>query len=725
VAPTQTLAGDRAAQADRGTREGIDSVDSYLQRYLHEIAERTDRLFFWILLAEWLAAILIVMRGPPPGCNVDPSPVWAAVVAGGAIVSWPMYVARTNPGERANRRQIAIAQAFMACLLVHFSRGRTEIHLAAIASFVFVALYRDVRILLLSTGIIAADHLLGSYFWAEALYGPHVSGPWVWVRHVGRLSVEDLLLILAIHKSRQELERSARRTATIESHQTLLEREVADRQRTEGLLSVQYSLTRLLATSSTLREASPEMLRIVGDSHRWDIGELWEVDERALFLRCVDLWHASDSTLPANLLARRRVELRPEEELPGQVWNRHLPLWIADVADEPNMPLAALREQEGLHGALAIPLRNGPDVVGVMAFYSRQVRPADDEHLSMVSALGGQIGQFMDRKRIEQGLRLAHAELESSVEKRTKQLRETNEKLHGEVKERERVQRELISAKELADSANQAKSAFLANMSHELRTPLNSVIGFSELLEQEIFGTLTDKQKSYVGNVLISGRHLLQLVNDILDISKVEAGRMDLVCEWTHLGTIVDIVKSVIQAQATKKGINLEVSISDKLPELYIDPGRIKQVLYNLVSNGIKFTPRGGTVRLTAYLEDDRIAIEVADTGVGIAAENLPRLFREFEQIAQARGVRPEGTGLGLALTRRLVGLHGGEVAVESKVGQGSIFSVWLPWRARDGAPAAAGAAAGSAPWATPAPKPMSTPTPTPAASGAATSSDD
>ena len=130
-------------------------------------------------------------------------------------------------------------------------------------------------------------------------------------------------------------------------------------------------------------------------------------------------------------------------------------------------------------------------------------------------------------------------------------------------------------------------------------------------------------------------------------------------------------MRSVIQAQAAKKGINLEVSIAKTLPEIYIDPGRIKQVLYNLVSNGIKFTPRGGTVRLNAYLADDHVAIDVADTGVGIAAENLPRLFHEFEQIPQARGVRPEGTGLGLALTKRLVALHGGEVSVREQARPG------------------------------------------------------
>ena len=208
-----------------------------------------------MLLAEWLAVILIVMRGPPADCNVDSVPVWAAFLVGGFIVTWPMYVARTNPGEPGNRRQIAIAQAFMACLLVHFSRGRYESQVAAVASFILVALYRDVRTLLLATGILAVDYVLGTFFWAEAIYGHRAMGTlgnWAWVRHIGRLTVEDVSLILAIHKSRQDLRRTALRTAAIEGHQAVLEREVAERQRTEGLLSIQYGLTRLLATSGTL-----------------------------------------------------------------------------------------------------------------------------------------------------------------------------------------------------------------------------------------------------------------------------------------------------------------------------------------------------------------------------------------------------------------------------------------------------------------------------------------
>jgi PAS domain S-box-containing protein len=288
------------------------------------------------------------------------------------------------------------------------------------------------------------------------------------------------------------------------------------------------------------------------------------------------------------------------------------------------------------------------------------------------------------RKAAEESLRATHADLENRVEKRTSQLSEANARMRREVEERERAQREMRSAKEAADTANQAKSAFLANMSHELRTPLNAVIGFSELLEQQIFGDLNGKQRTYVNNVLVSGRHLLQLVNDILDISKVEAGRMDLAYERTPIGGIIDIVRSVITAVAAKKGIELDVDVPPTLPEVHIDPGRIKQVLYNLIANAIKFTPRGGVVKVAARADAKYLTVIVSDTGVGIAKEDLPRLFREFEQLPQANGVRPEGTGLGLALTRRLVQLHGGKVEVASTLGKGSMFSVFIPIRSAD-----------------------------------------
>jgi len=253
-----------------------------------------------------------------------------------------------------------------------------------------------------------------------------------------------------------------------------------------------------------------------------------------------------------------------------------------------------------------------------------------------------------------------------------------------ERKRLEKEQRKSLQLEEqtaLAQQANQFKSKFLANMSHELRTPLNAVIGFSELLEQELFGPLSSRQKEYVQNILASGQHLLSLVNDVLDISKVEAGRMELVREWTSLAQVTESVDRILQSLARKKRLTLKLSLPEDLPDVFIDPIRMKQVLYNLLANGIKFTPEGGVVGLTVHLEASQLHLSVDDTGIGIPADQLSRLFQPFEQIGNRAGGEHEGTGLGLALTKSLVELHGGSISVQSEVGKGSSFQVTLPLR--------------------------------------------
>ena len=241
---------------------------------------------------------------------------------------------------------------------------------------------------------------------------------------------------------------------------------------------------------------------------------------------------------------------------------------------------------------------------------------------------------------------------------------------------------DLGRAREQAERESRFKSKFLANMSHELRTPLNAIIGFSELLEQEVAGALNDKQKEYVRYVLTSARHQLQLVNEILDLSKIEAGRVELAREWTPLGAIVDAVQGIVRPLADKQGVRLDLAIAANLPDMFIDPVRIRQVLYNLLSNGIKFTPRGGVVTLSARQTFDHVDLSVEDTGVGIRDEDMGRLFREFERIETPD--QTEGTGLGLALARRLVELHGGAISVDSEVGRGSRFTVRLPVLGRE-----------------------------------------
>jgi two-component system, sensor histidine kinase len=228
------------------------------------------------------------------------------------------------------------------------------------------------------------------------------------------------------------------------------------------------------------------------------------------------------------------------------------------------------------------------------------------------------------------------------------------------------------------------KSQFLANMSHELRTPLNAIIGFSEVLSDATGEeALSDLQREHVGYVLESGRHLLSLINDVLDLSKIEAGRIELNREWVLPKTLLDSAREIGRPLAMKQGVDLEVDGAAACREIFVDPVRIKQVLLNLVSNAIKFTPAGGSVHVRTTEEGDRLSVMIEDSGIGIRAEDLPRLFREFERIESPNGPKPEGTGLGLALTRRLVELHGGVIHVESEPGKGSRFTVLLP---RDGA---------------------------------------
>ena len=237
---------------------------------------------------------------------------------------------------------------------------------------------------------------------------------------------------------------------------------------------------------------------------------------------------------------------------------------------------------------------------------------------------------------------------------------------------------ELIDAKNTAVQQSHFKSNFLASMSHELRTPLNAIIGFSELLQDQQFGTLNSEQREFVDSVVSSGRHLLALINDILDLSRIEAGRMSLEKASIDVPQLVDGLRADLASLTFKKNNTLEITMEEGLPKLSADPTRFRQVLYNLLSNAIKFTPEGGRTILDVRREDSKILTSVSDTGIGIKEKDLPRLFKEFERI-ESDGPRVEGTGLGLAVTKRIVDLHGGSISVTSTFGKGSTFSVLWP----------------------------------------------
>ncbi|MDG6027261.1 MAG: response regulator [Candidatus Brocadia sp.] len=232
------------------------------------------------------------------------------------------------------------------------------------------------------------------------------------------------------------------------------------------------------------------------------------------------------------------------------------------------------------------------------------------------------------------------------------------------------------------EAANRAKSEFLANMSHELRTPLNAIIGFAEVLRDKLCGDLNEEQSDFVIDIHSSGQHLLQMINDILDLSKVESGKLELKYEEFELGKAVDAVLITLKGLASKKSLTIETMVHDPGDRLVADPTKFKQILYNLLSNAIKFTPDKGKITLqttSQKKENNSIEVKVTDTGIGIAPEHYPKIFVEFSQVDSSYSRKYEGTGLGLALTKKLVEMHGGTIGFQSRVGTGSVFFFALP----------------------------------------------
>ncbi len=326
--------------------------------------------------------------------------------------------------------------------------------------------------------------------------------------------------------------------------------------------------------------------------------------------------------------------------------------------------------------------------IAALAIKSDQPAPGGRAGAREVELHDGRWLQLVERLTADGGSVVTAADITAIKQKEAERQR-ASERLHttiAELEDREEklslLARKYEVAMTRAEAANQAKSEFLANMSHELRTPLNAINGFSEIMSGEMFGPLGDaKYKGYAADILKSGQHLLSLINDILDMAKIEAGKLTLHYEAVSVKEVVEDAARLMRGRIEEAGLNLLVDAPD-LPDIEADYRGLKQVVLNLISNAVKFTPEGGHIVVALSREDDdRVRLAVTDTGIGIAAEDLQRLARPFEQVEVQHSKTTQGTGLGLALTKSLIELHGGRLVMQSEPGQGTTVSFDLPIR--------------------------------------------
>jgi two-component system, NtrC family, sensor kinase len=397
------------------------------------------------------------------------------------------------------------------------------------------------------------------------------------------------------------------------------------------------------AVSSTL-DLQTVLSTIVGHAVQLsgtDCGIIYEYDE------ATEEFHLQASYRMEEKLVEvyRTTPIRLGQGATGRAAATRAPVQVVDLLSERELAVTRIRPmlaQLGYQSLLAVPLLFEDHIMGALTVYRCEAGSFAQEVVNLLQTFATQ-----------SALAIQNARLYREIEDKSRQI----------------------------EAANRHKSEFLANMSHELRTPLNAIIGFSEVLGERMFGELNEKQAEYTDDILSSGRHLLSLINEILDLSKVEAGRMELELAKFDLPLAIDNARTFVRERATKHGINLDVTVDERLGEFVGDERKIKQILLNLLSNAVKFTPEGGRIGIKAREADGSVEISVSDTGIGIAPEDQARIFEEFRQVGGDYAHKKEGTGLGLTLAKKFVELHGGRIWVESEVGKGSTFSFILPER--------------------------------------------
>ena len=429
---------------------------------------------------------------------------------------------------------------------------------------------------------------------------------------------------------------------------------VSERKGAEKRLQIQDAVSRVLAEAPTLKEATPRIFQALCEKGGWELGAIWQVDRSANELRCVEVWHLPSLAVPEFEATTKERRFPPGIGLPGRVWSSGQPAWIADVTKDSNFPRAAAASQEGIHAAFCFPLKLGAEILGVIECFSRQVREPDQQFLGILTALGSQLGQFIERKQAEEALRESremlrqYAEtLERRVEERTAKLQETIQSLDG----------------------------FCYSIAHDLRAPLRALGGFSAELASQYSAVLDDAGKEYLRRIQGAATRMDQLILDLLRFGRLDTA--ELSAETVRLEAVIARALTPFEAQIKTK--SAQVRLKAPLLAVRANAVMVEQILANLLDNALKFVPPTAAPQVEIWTEarDALVRVCVQDNGIGIKADYAKKLFQPFVRLVN--GENYPGTGIGLAIVRKGVERMGGRVGVDSEPGQGSCFWIELP----------------------------------------------
>jgi len=411
-------------------------------------------------------------------------------------------------------------------------------------------------------------------------------------------------------------------------------------------LTGSLSVTRILAEAPALDDAVPRIIQRICDTFEWEVGAMWRLDDRSNVLKCFKVWPPHHAEQGRFVRITQQATFERGVGLPGRVWASLRPIWIPDVTAESNFPRAPVASAEELHAAFAFPIMSGENFLGVMEFFSHEIREPDSALLATFRGIGSQIGQFLERK--------------------------------GGEEEREHLLVREQAARTEAEEANRLKDEFLATLSHELRTPLTAMLGWLSMLRG---GRLDDETSlRALETVERNAKAQAQLIEDLVDVSRIAGGKLKLDVQPVDLINVISAAIDIVRPAANARGVLIEVSQDAALGPVAGDAARLQQIIWNLLSNAVKFTPRDGHVYISLRHVESFAEVEVTDTGIGIDADFLPRVFERFRQAESAVIRSHRGLGLGLAIVRHLTELHGGTVTARSEgEGTGATFTIRIP----------------------------------------------